>query len=263
MFGSTSLVRWLNLVGIVKLEPIAYSSPMHEDATTRHYTGRAGREYHEVKRGIPPIALPWVAEARAEKLARYVHPEDSVFEFGVGAGWNLAVLRCRSRLGHDISNHLEPALKELGVGFVTELEQVPGESQDIVLCHHSLEHALEPAHVLRRLKWLLAPQGKLLLFVPFEDERRHRHFSPAEPNHHLYSWNPQTLGNLVTELGFEVTEAGLGRFTRDRFSANWAVRLGAGRRGFRIIRRLAHIICPLEETRVVAVKSTETSRPEN
>jgi len=44
------------------------------------------------------------------------------------------------------------------------------------------------------------------LFVPYEKERKYRHYDSKEPNHHLYSWNVQTLGNLVEEIGFKVME---------------------------------------------------------
>ena len=66
---------------------------------------------------------------------------------------------------------------------------------------------------------LLRPGGKLLLFVPFERERRYRIYRPDEPNHHLYSWNVQTLGNLMTELGFELLDGKVACFGYDRIAA--------------------------------------------
>jgi SAM-dependent methyltransferase len=227
---------------------------MGGDEAMRHYRGEAGRVYHGHKRAVPASAVPWVAGLRAEKLARHVLPGDRVFEFGVGTGWNLAALNCRAKLGHDISDFLGEDLRALGVEFLSDLSQLPNESQHVVLCHHSLEHTLEPAEVLRRLKEILVPGGKLLLFAPYETERRYRKFDPNEPNHHLYSWNPQTLGNLVTELGFAVHEAGVGEFGYDRFAASLAVRLRLGPSGFKLIRRAAHLLRPLKETRVIAAK---------
>jgi hypothetical protein len=92
------------------------------------------------------------------------------------------------------------------------------------------------------------------LFVPFEKERRYRRFAPTEPNHHLYSWNAQTLGNLVTDAGFELREARLARFGYDRFAATWACRLHLEEAGFRCVRALAHFLRPAWEVRVVAAK---------
>jgi hypothetical protein len=91
--------------------------------------------------------------------------------------------------------------------------------------------------------------------VPFETERRYRSFDADEPNHHLFSWNVQTLGNLVTECGLRVDTAEVGRFGYDRFSAALACKLGIGERGFRSVRALAHGFKPASEVRIVATRS--------
>ncbi len=65
------------------------------DQVQRHYRGEAGRQYHESKRGIPEQAVPWVIALRARKFAPFIASEDIVAEYGVGAGWNLAGLKCR------------------------------------------------------------------------------------------------------------------------------------------------------------------------
>ena len=75
-----------------------------DQAAARHYQGEAGRAYHEGKRGLPAEAFPWVARLRAEKFAAHVRPSDTVVEFGVGAGWNLAELKCARRIGFDVSD---------------------------------------------------------------------------------------------------------------------------------------------------------------
>ena len=114
---------------------------------------------------------------------------------------------------------------------------------------------LDPPAVLREIRRLLAPAGKLLLFVPLEREAKYCQFIPDEPNYHLYSWNTQTLGNLVRELGFEVAQAGAGEFGYSRFAAVWASKFHLGEKGFRGLRRLLHLIKPIREVRIIAVKS--------
>lgn len=223
---------------------------MH-DATT-HYRGAAGRHYHEVKRGVPPVALPWVLRARAEKLQPLIQPDDVVFEYGTGAGWNLASLRCARRIGMDVSDFLRPEVEARGIEFVTRTPPLAAASMDVVLCHHALEHVLEPVGALAEMRRLLKLEGRLLLWVPFEDEWRHRRFDRGEKNHHLYSWNPQTLGNLVEECGFRVQTAGLARYGWERFAAANAVRLGLGERGFRTLHRLLVLLRPLREVHIQA-----------
>ena len=93
-------------------------------------------------------------------------------------------------------------LRALGLEFVADTQGLPDALADVVLCHHTLEHVLHPPDVLEEIRRLLKPAGRLPLYVPFEREGRYEHFRPAEPNHHLYSWNVQTLGNLVEEAGF-------------------------------------------------------------
>jgi SAM-dependent methyltransferase len=221
-------------------------------AAIDRYCGEAGRRYHETKRAIPEPAIPWVARLRARKIAPHVNSADVVVEYGVGYGWNLAALTCRRRVGIDVAEFLEPWVRRCGIEFASDPAALPEGLADVLLCHHTLEHVLHPPDALGESHRLLRPGGKLLLFVPFERERRYRRFEPAEPNHHLYSWNAQTLANLISDCGFQVVEAGVRRFGYDRFAAVWAWRLRAGERGFRWLRAACHAVRPLREVSVAA-----------
>lgn len=222
--------------------------------TSQRYRGDQGKSYHQTKRSIPPQAYDWIARVRSEKIQPHVRPTDRVLEYGVGLGWNLAALDCAYRAGYDIGEFLEEPVGKHGIEFVHRTDALTKESFDVVLCHHVLEHTLSPAAVLSEVRQLLRPQGKLLLYVPYEKERRYRTFNASEPNHHLYSWNVQTLGNLVQECGMSVQQGSIEMFSYDRFSSVWAVRLGVGERGYRLIRRLVHAAYPCLEVRVVAVR---------
>jgi SAM-dependent methyltransferase len=228
------------------------------DQAQRHYRGDAGRRYHLEKRGIPDAARPWVARLRGRKFAPYVRASDVVLEYGVGSGWNLAELACRRKIGFDVADFLEPSLRELGIEFIGDIVALPEAVADVVLCHHTLEHLLQPADALREMRRVLKPEGRLLLYVPFERQRSGEKFHRDEPNHHLYSWNAQTLGSLVEETGFRVAESGLGEFGYSRFAAEWAVKIGLGEGGFRCLRGILHLLRPLSEVRIVAVKETST-----
>src|ERR1035441_1289198 len=194
----------------------------------RHYRGEAGRRYQQYKRGIPDCALAWVARLRAEKISPFVRSTDVVLEYGVGLGWNLAALQCRRKIGFDVADFLEPSVRALGIEYMAETKSIADGTMDVALCHHTLEHVLEPPAVLGEIHRLLAPAGKLLLFVPLEREAKYNQFISGEPNHHLYSWNTQTLGNLAQELGFEVAEARTGEFGYSRFAAVWAPKAPIG-----------------------------------
>lgn len=228
-------------------------SPMSAaDAARAAYRGDAGRAYHEGKRALPPAAVPWVTRARAELFQPHVRPGDAVFEFGCGYGWNLGALHCARRVGHDVADRVQAEVLATGAEFAVDTATLPDAAFEVVLCHHALEHVPDPLVVLAELRRLLKPGGRLLLAVPYESERRYRRFDPTEPNHHLFAWNVQTLGNLVTVAGFQVRHAGLRRYGYDRFAAKLAVRLHAGEAGFRLLRGLGHALVPLREVAVVA-----------
>jgi SAM-dependent methyltransferase len=222
----------------------------------RHYRGEAGQRYHHEKRALPESAFPWVSRLRARKFAPHIRTSDVALEYGVGAGWNLAGVQCERKIGYDISDFLAAALRDRGIEFVPDIATLPDATIDVVICHHTLEHVLAPASALSEMRRLLRSNGKLLLFTPFEYEPRYERFERNEPNHHLYSWNAQTLSNLVEECGFSVNEAGTGQFGYSRFAAVWAERLRIGERGFRILRRALHLLRPGLEVRIVAIKTT-------
>jgi SAM-dependent methyltransferase len=223
-------------------------------AIRERYTGESGRSYHESRFAIPDAAYPWVARLRARKIAPHLRPEHRVVEFGVGHGWNLAALECRERIGFDVGAHVAPIVRKQGITFVERAEELHSGSADVLICHHVLEHVPDPAETLAELRRILAPEGRLLLFVPYEIERRYRHHDPREPNHHLFSWTPQTLGNLVKECGYSLSSARIGEYGYDRVAAVWACRLRLGEFGFRTMRRLALTLRPAREVRIVATK---------
>jgi SAM-dependent methyltransferase len=227
---------------------------MLKDGAERHYEGETGRRYHHEKRAIPASAFAWLSRLRAEKIRPYIRETDTVLEYGVGFGWNLAQLKCQRKLGFDIADFLEAGLTERSIEFVRDTRVLAEASIDTVICHHTLEHTLRPGDALMEMRRLLRPDGRLLLFVPFEKERRYRRFDPVEPNHHLYSWNVQTLGNLVAEMGFKLIEGNVEQFGYDRFAAVWADRLRLGETGFRFLRNGIHLIKPGLEVRVVATR---------
>lgn len=227
------------------------SSPV-PDAAARQYREASGRAYHEGKRGLPAGALPWVQALRAEKFQRHVGPRDTVVEFGVGAGWNLARLACARRIGVDAADFLADELRSQGIEFVGDVAAISPASADVLLCHHALEHVLEPAAVLREFARVLKPDGLLIVHVPWEVEGRYARYDPAEPNHHLFHWNAQNLGNLAAVLGWRIESIGARRYGYDRFAATLALRLRLGATGFRALRAALIALRPCQEIELVA-----------
>jgi SAM-dependent methyltransferase len=146
----------------------------------------------------------------------------------------------------------------LGIEFVTDTTGLSDATAEVVLCHHALEHVLEPAAVMREFARILRPGGRLVVHVPWEVERRYARYDPAEPNHHLYHWNAQNLGNLAALLGWKVEAVRVRRYGYDRFASKLAVRLRLGGLGFRFLRSVAIALRPLREVELVARRAGGT-----
>jgi SAM-dependent methyltransferase len=214
---------------------------------TSHYDA----DYHFDKLTMPDAAYAMVSRSRAQKMQPYIGRADKVFEFGVGSGLNLASLTCGVRRGFDVNQSSTDVASRSQVEIVNSLEASVG-AYDVVICHHVLEHLLAPAECLVNLRRLLRPGGTLLLFVPYEEQRRYRKHIASDRNYHFYSWTPHTLANLVIESGFNLQFAKLGIFGYDRFSARLAANLRLGDVGFRFLRGCAHFVRREREVRIVA-----------
>ena len=234
------------------MEPNRKSNDPSADAAAALYRGESGRVYHEVKRDLDPGALLWVMALRARKFQPYVQLSDVVFELGVGAGWNLGMLRCARRIGCDAATFLSPKLTALGIEFVSDLKSVPDGLANVVICHQTLEHLLDPAETLRQLRRVLKQNGLLILHVPWERERRYAHYRADEPNHHLFNWNAQNLVNLVSVVGYKIESVGIRKYGYDRFAANLAFRYRLGERGFRVLRACLIALRPFREVELLA-----------
>jgi len=227
------------------------------DPARRFYQGSAGKQYHEIKRGVPEQALPWVLNSRAQKFSRHIKSSDVVFEYGVGAGWNLAQLQCAQKIGFDVADHLTERVQALGIKFVSDLATIPDKTADVVLCHQTLEHLSDPFKALNQLLRIARPGGHLILHVPWERERRYSQYNPQEPNHHLYNWNAQNIGNLVTLTGFQINTVQVLTYGYDRFAAVLALKMKMGAPGYRLLRRILILLRPLYEIELIAEKPIE------
>lgn len=166
-----------------------------------YYRGEVGERYFETVLGMDERIRSTIARVRAEKIQPWVDPDDEILEYGVGTGLNLVRIECARKVGFDVAEYGRKACEADGIEFHTDPAALEGRTFPVVLSHHSLEHVERPLDVLREIRECVEPGGRLLLFVPYEPRNA---YSPDDPNHHLYSWDHQTLGNLVDAAGFEI-----------------------------------------------------------
>jgi SAM-dependent methyltransferase len=167
-------------------------------------------QYHANVFSADPFVRATIARNRALKLQPLIGAQDRLLEYGVGIGLNLRDLRCRERVGYDLSGYGREACEAEGIAFTDDLESLSGRQFDTVLCHHVLEHVPCPLETLQVIRGLLAPGGRLILVVPFERGRRFRRYAAGDIDRHLYSWHPLALGNLLDEAGMAVSSISLG-----------------------------------------------------
>ncbi|MGA8110529.1 MAG: class I SAM-dependent methyltransferase [Acidobacteriaceae bacterium] len=203
-------------------------------------------DYHARMHGVLPGAFEMIARYRGEKFARLLDTAGKdVLEFGCGPGWNLVDLPARRRVGCDVSTAYAESLRASGIEFVSDAALLEGQQFDIVLLSHVAEHLMDPARTVIDLAKFLKPQGTLCVVVPMEGSISK--FDPADNNHHLFSWNVQTLTNLLTAAGYRVTSCRVARKGYDRYAANLAVRVHAGYRGYLGLLRTMRLLRPVYE----------------
>ena len=138
------------------------------------------------------------------KFRSEIAATDDVLDFGCGSGFLLKGLVCRSRSGVEVNPAAFETARENGITVYTDVGAAPEAAFDVIISNHALEHTLRPLDNLKVLRTRLKVGGRLVLVVPCEGLTND--YKPGDINNHLYTWNPMTLGNLVTEAGFQVRE---------------------------------------------------------
>ena len=164
-----------------------------------HYVGADGGRYFEWQRGIGGLG----AQLNRWKFERHVGPDDVVVDFGCGGGYLVAGLTARRRIGVEVNPAARAEAEALGVEVHETLASLPDGIADVVISNHALEHTLRPLDELAEIRRVLRPGGRLVLWLPLDDWRTQRRVS-ADTSHHLYTWTPLLLGNLLGEAGLRV-----------------------------------------------------------
>lgn len=166
-----------------------------------HYHGAAASRYFEYQRSIGALG----GRLNRAKFEQRIAPSDTVVDFGCGGGALLAGLNAHRKIGVEPS---EPARREAarhGIACLASSAELESEVADVVISNHALEHTLCPLDELRHLRRALKHGGTLVLWLPIDDWRSQRS-ARDDPNHHLYTWTPLLLRNLLTEAGLDVRE---------------------------------------------------------
>ena len=97
--------------------------------------------------------------------------------------------------------------------------------------------------------------------MPFDFERRFRAYDASDQNHHLFSWNVQSLSKLLEASGFTVLRRGLRRFGYERIAARWVERLSLPDWAFTLLVSAAQALKPAYELAFVVTSSGRGDAP--
>jgi len=171
--------------------------------TSPAYRGEAGEEYYEWQRSLGELG----AALDAWKFLTAIDPDDVVVDFGCGGGAILAALPGREKIGVEPNPAAREDAARRGLAVVATAAELADGTADVVISNHALEHTLDPLSELRHLRRALKPGGRIVIAVPSEHDRRP--YRESDVNHHLFTWTPLQLGNLLAEAGFASVDARL------------------------------------------------------
>ena len=172
--------------------------------SSAHYHGSRGAAYHRSQQRVEPSVR---AALGARKISRHLPASERIVDFGCGNGALLSILRARDRIGVDAIEENRASVRDRGIEALESLREIPDQWADAVVSNHALEHTLDPLGELREVHRVLRVGGTLVLYVPADDWRVNGEYRVDDRNHHLFTWTPSSLGNLVAEAGFEVRES--------------------------------------------------------
>jgi SAM-dependent methyltransferase len=167
--------------------------------------GSHGEEYFAYQQRDAEIA----SLIAVTRFAPYVEATDSVADFGCGTGWLLRHLTAAEKVGIEPNPAARDHAAAIGIRTVDAAERLDEASVDVVVSNHALEHSLSPYDELVALRRVLRPGGRIVLCLPVDDWRARAQRRPDDgnPDHHLFTWTPLLIANLLGAAGYEVDSA--------------------------------------------------------
>ena len=140
--------------------------------------------------------------------------ESIVLDFGCGNGGILShVAKVVAGVdGVEVNPKARSIAEKTGMQIYPNIESIPNVTKyDIVFSNHVFEHVRDVCATLEQIRSHLNPNGLLLLKLPFDDAnaRYQQNWKDIDVDHHLFTWSPRLLANLLRETGYSVLDCRL------------------------------------------------------
>ena len=165
---------------------------------------------------------------RYQFIKKIIPKKSRVLEIGSGHGFFLEIMKTNGFdiIGYDISKEKRKYSKKITDVPVYDIninEKIPADNKfDIVVLFHTLEHITEPITLLKNIKKLLKPKGKILIEVPNSDDfhlklnKFYKEFYWERA--HIHYFNPKILKNVIRKSGFKnIRIVGVQRYGIENF----------------------------------------------
>ncbi len=177
---------------------------------TLDYSGEQGDAYHK-ERHKEIFENSNLISAWSEFAAHIYLPgtdeNTEILEIGAGTGINVAFLAKKGKVSAvEPSPFARQHCNSLGITAVSSLEELPaGKQFDRILLRHVLEHVDDPGLMLEKIQPYLGMEGIFVIVLPIENPLAD--VDPEDKDFHLFTWNRQTIRNLLVSKNYTVKSA--------------------------------------------------------
>lgn len=149
------------------------------------------------------------------ELLRHRHQSTTLLELGCGVGLFLERAEKLSNVSTVGIDGSAAAIAQAAAKGLTVRQEMAedtirrGETFDIVVLSHILEHVADPAALMQQVKTVLKPAGSVMCSVPYSPMSREYPalgiWDPMNlPPHHLTRWNARSFRALADRMGMTV-----------------------------------------------------------
>lgn len=195
------------------------ANPLSERSAQRFYGTSDYRSMYFPSESARDVLLRKTPKPNTESnLLKYVRalniPSGTLMEWGCGGGWNLVPFRDAgwSVSGFDYDRpYLELGRVELGLDLLeinTSDENLdPAFLPSVIILNHVLEHSVNPAILLNRLKRFCDSHTTLVIGVPLLETIKHWHWKDFFHVAHIHYFSVSSFMETASKAGFHIVHS--------------------------------------------------------